>query len=429
MDEANNGSATDATLEEFRAHGLYEKGWSDETIRLYAQRAKQADGWLREERGTWLGDASTADLLAWLDSEIRDVKTFNVYRVALVGYFGWLAHEGRRDDNPAEAIPRRNPHDDTGLSAGAVDAVGRYVDVLFGEGLADRTVENYTRTLRRYLRWCERFGVDPVDLTPTELRQFVETVKLVRSQRVQLRSVLRRWFETNDRHDNPWKAVRVPPKPRMFSKAMAEDDVRRLLRAAQMVGGRQALAVTACLYTAARASEVAAFRWDGWDRDEGLLTFERPKSGDWHTVPVHPELADRLGFILDQGVPSQFVFAGDGGRAHVQAQTIWSWVRDVGTAAGLDVSPHKLRHTALTTALDSTGDLRAVQELAGHRDPATTAGYTRRNAKRVAAAVASLDYLSKPVPPPEATESERVAAWLDAAIPTGDGFDYHDQPL
>ena len=62
------------------------------------------------------------------------------------------------------------------------------------------------------------------------------------------------------------------------------------------------------------------------------------------------------------------------------------------TEAGLRVTPHRLRHTALTTANDVTGDLRAVQDFAGHTDPAVTARYTRTSRDALSRAVMALDY-------------------------------------
>jgi integrase/recombinase XerC len=73
--------------------------------------------------------------------------------------------------------------------------------------------------------------------------------------------------------------------------------------------------------------------------------------------------------------------------------TVWGWVREVSSTAGLPPVPtHVLRHTALATALDATGDLRTVQEIAGHASPETTAGYTRVTRKAMARAIGAIDY-------------------------------------
>lgn len=86
------------------------------------------------------------------------------------------------------------------------------------------------------------------------------------------------------------------------------------------------------------------------------------------------------------------MFTGAGG-GPLNPTTVWTWVRTVAASAGLPSVPtHVLRHTCLTTALEATGDLRAVQEFAGHARPETTAGYTRTSKRRLEAAVASICY-------------------------------------
>ena len=58
------------------------------------------------------------------------------------------------------------------------------------------------------------------------------------------------------------------------------------------------------------------------------------------------------------------------------------------------MTTHRLRHTALTVANDTLGDLRAVQTFARHASPAQTAGYTRTRADRLRDVSDSLDYLA-----------------------------------
>jgi site-specific recombinase XerD len=60
---------------------------------------------------------------------------------------------------------------------------------------------------------------------------------------------------------------------------------------------------------------------------------------------------------------------------------MWHLVRRLARAAGIEawaaLSPHSLRHTAITLALDAGASLRDVQDFAGHRDPRTTRRYDR----------------------------------------------------
>lgn len=62
-------------------------------------------------------------------------------------------------------------------------------------------------------------------------------------------------------------------------------------------------------------------------------------------------------------------------------KAVWELIRRTARAAGIEqwhrLSPHSLRHTAITLALDAGGPLRDVQDFAGHRDPRTTRRYDR----------------------------------------------------
>ena len=77
----------------------------------------------------------------------------------------------------------------------------------------------------------------------------------------------------------------------------------------------------------------------------------------------------------------------------MEGATIWNWVQEVACEAGIgEIGVHQLRHTALATANDETGDLRSVQTFARHADPATTSGYTRTTNARLVSVVEALDY-------------------------------------
>lgn len=78
---------------------------------------------------------------------------------------------------------------------------------------------------------------------------------------------------------------------------------------------------------------------------------------------------------------------------HVNPTTVATWVEKVARTAGIRrIYPHQLRHTAIATINDNTGDLRAAQTFARHANPETTAIYTRTTTERLQAAVLSLDY-------------------------------------
>jgi integrase len=79
------------------------------------------------------------------------------------------------------------------------------------------------------------------------------------------------------------------------------------------------------------------------------------------------------------GVTGPLLATSTGGRLDQAA--FWHLVRRLARAAGIEhwaaLSPHSLRHTAITLALDAGASLRDVQDFAGHRDPRATRRYDR----------------------------------------------------
>lgn len=266
-----------------------------------------------------------------------------------------------------------------------------FVTYLTTKGLAARTVSEYDKLARRFERWCWAHRIDPATAAALQVVEWAETTPYSWSSRKLVKAAMRYYGAWVGRDDDLGEAIRVPRKPRPANRALSATEARTLRDAAQLAGGRAGMATLCGLYLAARRGEIARLRWDGWTGER--FRWERPKTSDWLTVPVHPVLAAELErYRRRTGTTSEYLFPGDSGRPHVTETTVWQWVRGIGELAGVDVTPHQLRHTALTTAYDATKDLRAVQDLAGHRDPSVTAIYTRTTEAALNAAVQALDY-------------------------------------
>ena len=70
----------------------------------------------------------------------------------------------------------------------------------------------------------------------------------------------------------------------------------------------------------------------------------------------------------------------------MSSQAVWKLLRERSLKAGLaaPVHPHMLRHSFASHVLQSSSDLRAVQELLGHANIATTQVYTRLDFQHLA---------------------------------------------
>src|SRR6185437_6428532 len=267
-------------------------------------------------------------------------------------------------------------------------------DQLLGLGLAPRSAYLYARIIDRIDPLLESRGVNLVTCSAADVSAIAETFRRTHSQRQMLRSAMIAAWDVLDREDAPVRALRVPPRPKGRCRALSDEGARQLeAQAWEMQDEDCGLAVLIMLYSGLRRAEVAALRWehvipDEHGRPEWLQVVG--KGGVQADVPVHPVLAE----VLERRRrKSGWVFHGRRRGEPVAAVTVWAWTREVAAAAGIPaVRPHVLRHTALAEANDRSGDLRAVQELARHSRPETTAIYTRVKAARLKAVVAMIDY-------------------------------------
>ena len=103
-------------------------------------------------------------------------------------------------------------------------------------------------------------------------------------------------------------------------------------------------------------------------------------------------LCDLIRALLQHGQPMTGVFLAGDGEDVSTAELVRRLARDAGIQAWDQLSPHCLRHSAITFALDAGAALRDVQDYAGHKDPHTTRRYDHardsldRNAAYIVAA-------------------------------------------
>jgi integrase len=254
-------------------------------------------------------------------------------------------------------------------------------------GLSRRTIHSYLRVIWSAEEWFSGRGWSLEHATVAQIVAYADTRPATYSSRAMLRCALRHYWRVAGHPSPPVGAIRCPPAPRMVCRAPSEDDARILAKAARARGDRKGLATLFGMYGGLRRAEIAALRWDAVS-DDGWLTVIG-KGARSRTIPLHPVLVEALDAAPRQG---EYVFAGYRGKPANPA-TVWGWIRDVCIDAGLEpLQPHQLRHLALATQNDRTGDLRAVQQFAGHARPEATSGYTRATKAALRKVVDALDY-------------------------------------
>lgn len=145
------------------------------------------------------------------------------------------------------------------------------------------------------------------------------------------------------------------------------------------------------LYGGLRRAEVSALRIGDLYEERGYsVAHVRGKGGKVRTVPLKVEAVRAVAEYLEADgrtgagadvplfVPTRNNRTGKTDRAMTPGM-VWYVVREAAARAGIikRISPHSLRHTAITLALDGGAKVERVQAFAGHADPKTTIRYFR----------------------------------------------------
>jgi site-specific recombinase XerD len=154
--------------------------------------------------------------------------------------------------------------------------------------------------------------------------------------------------------------------------------VRALLAAAVESGDRDHALVCLLALNGFRVSETLASDIADLTTDRGHRTLTvRRKGGRRQTVPLAPRTSDAVERLIVGRKAGPLFITRSGRRLdrHAARKT----VRRLARLAGIDrpVTPHDLRHSFVTLALDAGVSLRDVQDAAGHADPRTTRRYDR----------------------------------------------------
>ena len=265
--------------------------------------------------------------------------------------------------------------------------------------LSPHTLSAYRRDLARLEEFCGAEGIAHWNqLTAHHIRALVAAQHrrgLDGRSLQRLLSALRSFFEyllgRQELGHNPATGIRAPKSPRRLPNALDVDQMSRLLELpADGPLARRDRAIMELFYSSGlRLSELVTLDITALDLNDGTVRVTG-KGNKTRVVPVGRQARAALRTWLDErraipGPDERALFVGLAGRRMtpraVQAR-IKFWAR----RQGLDVNlhPHMLRHSFASHLLESSGDLRAVQELLGHADISTTQIYTHLDFQHLA---------------------------------------------
>jgi integrase/recombinase XerD len=262
--------------------------------------------------------------------------------------------------------------------------------------LAPRTVEAYRRDLAHLAAWLDR---SPAEASADDLAAYVAQLRAdglatttIARRLAAVRSFFRHQVLLGARTDNPAASVELPKRRRTLPRTLSPTEVERLLDAAAGTTPRalRDRAIAELLYGAGlRVSEAVSLDRQSVDLENRLVRCVG-KGNKERVVPIGREAVDALRRYLSRGRPflerrhRQELFLNANGGALTRAG-VFLILRRLAGKAGLEperIHPHLLRHSFATHLLEGGADLRAVQEMLGHADLATTELYTHVSDRR-----------------------------------------------
>ncbi len=262
--------------------------------------------------------------------------------------------------------------------------------------MSAHTLDAYRRDLDALVAWTAAQGIDDLVAVHTEqLRAFIaaEHRRGLSPKSLQRRlSACRSCYQWLLKHGrigaSPAAGIRAPKAPRKLPQVLDVDEAVQLVELPTDVPlGVRDRAILELFYSSGlRLSELCALRWRDLDLADGLVTV-LGKGNKQRSVPVGSHACKALEDWHRESNPQPDtpVFPGRGG-ATITPRAVQIRLQRLAQRQGLfkRVHPHLLRHSFASHVLESSGDLRGVQELLGHADIATTQIYTHLDYQHLA---------------------------------------------
>lgn len=258
------------------------------------------------------------------------------------------------------------------------------------------TEKSYARDLAVLLQLCEKIAL--AQLRAHDIRHFIAKLHgrgLSGRSLARMLSAWRGFYRYLMRHhrypDNPCEGMRVPKSPRNLPHALSPDEAAKLLafEHGDSLSVRDRAMCELFYSSGLRLAELTQLKPTDIDFADGTVRVQG-KGSKTRVVPVgnhalqalHAWLTQRAG-MLRSGVSALFL-SQRGNPISPRAVEYRLKARAAQQHLDNPVYPHALRHSFASHLLQSSGDLRAVQEMLGHASISTTQVYTHLDFQHLA---------------------------------------------
>ncbi len=274
-------------------------------------------------------------------------------------------------------------------------AVNDYIVFLTVEkGASQNTIEAYSNDVRKLTQYLSDEKINNWREVDSYMIRgylaFMQAEQITNTTRARnvaaLKSFFRFLYVEKYTKNNLGELLDVPRKEKVLPKYLTMEEVERLLEAPDITtpNGCRDKAMLELLYASGlRVSELITLRLND-------ISFEMAyvrcfgKGSKERIIPLGSYALDALAHYIEVCRPkvannwqTDTLFLNKNGKG-LTRQGFWKLIKKYGREAAItaDITPHVLRHSFATHLLSGGADLRAIQEMLGHADIATTQIYT-----------------------------------------------------
>lgn len=282
-------------------------------------------------------------------------------------------------------------------------------------GLSVHTQKAYERAVHRFVDYSDCL---PSKLSLQHIKAYLQHLmrqeSLSASTRNQHAAALR--FFLSKTLSKDWAKDKIP-NSRTEKKLPEVLNGREIIRLMRSFDSQKQKSVAMLCYGAGlRVSEAICLTVKDIDSEGGVIHVRRGKGNKDRLVALGPSLLNQLRkYWLSRRPTGQYLFPGNGGRAHISRMSFNKALRKAVSKAGIDkqVTPHTLRHSYATHMIESGVDLRSVQLMLGHSSIQSTSRYIHLTHARMQTIHSPLDVLSTWAKQGRPRQGNRVSASMD----------------
>tara|TARA_B100001029_G_scaffold43350_1_gene34014 strand:- start:1154 stop:2062 length:909 start_codon:yes stop_codon:yes gene_type:complete len=266
-----------------------------------------------------------------------------------------------------------------------------YLDFLKNiKGLSDNTIKAYKRDLNKFLRFLDTFNVkNCIDLTEemcsswiADLFQRGTSARSIQRHISSAKGFFDYLKKTGLIIDSPFQLINSPKSQSYLPNVLSPEEVSQLLNfKPKNTQEKRDIAIIELIYSSGlRVSEAVNANLSDFEENKNFLRVIGKGSktrlvpvGRFAKIAIEEWIIERKKLITNDDA----IFVNLRGN-RISTRAIQERIKNIALMQGLPpVNPHMLRHSFATHLLESSGDLRSVQELLGHSSLSTTQIYTR----------------------------------------------------